>query len=94
LGPQYTIVTERTDKQTDRQRSDSTGRTFLQTVAQKLTLQSCHVPWSMVKVMVSDSVLFGGILGALTPKMESNINETPKRHIYAIYWFYWCLTYA
>ena len=31
---QYTNVTERTDRQTDRQRSDSIGRTVLQTVAQ------------------------------------------------------------
>jgi len=37
VWPQYTNVTDRTDRQTgqDRQRSDSTGRTVLQTVAQK-----------------------------------------------------------
>ena len=37
VWPQYTNVTDRTgqtDRQTDRQRSDSIGRTFLQTVAQ------------------------------------------------------------
>jgi len=40
IWPQYTIVTEdrQTDKQTDRQRSDCIGRTFLQAVVQKLTL--------------------------------------------------------
>jgi len=32
VWPQYTTVT---DRQTDRQRSDSVGRTALQTVAQK-----------------------------------------------------------
>jgi len=37
VWPQYTNVTERTgeDRQTDRQRTESTGRTVLQTVAQK-----------------------------------------------------------
>ena len=35
VWPQYTNVTDRTDRQTYRQRSDSIGRTVLQTVAQK-----------------------------------------------------------
>ena len=35
VWPQYTNVTDRTNRQTERQRSDSTGRTALQTVAQK-----------------------------------------------------------
>ena len=33
VWPQYTNVTDRQDRQTDRQRSDSIGRTVLQTVA-------------------------------------------------------------
>jgi len=35
VWPQCMNVTDRTDRQTDRQRSDSIGRTVLQTVAQK-----------------------------------------------------------
>jgi len=35
VWPQYTNVRDRTNRQTDRERSDSTGRTGLQTVAQK-----------------------------------------------------------
>jgi len=35
IWPQYTNVTDRQTGQTDRQRPDSTGRTVLQTVAQK-----------------------------------------------------------
>jgi len=35
ISPQYTNVTDRQTGQTDRQRSDSIGRTVLQTVAQK-----------------------------------------------------------
>ena len=34
IWPQYTNVTDRTDRQRDRQRTDSIGRTVLQTVAQ------------------------------------------------------------
>jgi len=36
VWPQYTNVTDRQTGQTDRQRTDSIGRTVLQTVAQKL----------------------------------------------------------
>jgi len=35
IWPQYTNVTDRQTYRTDRQRSDCTGRTVLQTVAQK-----------------------------------------------------------
>jgi len=35
VWPQYTNVTDRQDRQTDRQRTDSIGRTVLQTFAQK-----------------------------------------------------------
>ena len=35
VWPQYSNVTDRQDRQTERQRSDSIGRTVLQTVAQK-----------------------------------------------------------
>jgi len=38
VWPQCTNVTDRTDRQTARQRSDSIGRTVLQTVAQYLSL--------------------------------------------------------
>jgi len=41
VWPQYTNVTDRTDRQTDRQRTDSIGRTVLQTVAPKVILMSC-----------------------------------------------------
>jgi len=37
VWPQCTNVTDRTDRQTERQRSDSIGRTVLQTVAQKVS---------------------------------------------------------
>jgi len=41
VWPQYTNVTDRQDRQTDRQRTDSIGRTVLQTFAQK----SNFCPW-------------------------------------------------
>jgi len=55
IWPQYTNVTDRgqtdtTDRQTDRQQSDSTGQTVLQTFAQKIhaTVQQRVAPWPLI----------------------------------------------
>ena len=66
VWPQCTNVTDRTDRQ-DRQRTDSTGRTVLQTVAQKrfLPLLSNRCP-----------VLSVCNVGALWPNCWTDQNET------------------
>jgi len=56
VWPQYTNVTDRTGQdRTDRQRSDSIGRTILQTVAQKCRQTTVYVTVNITfKLLVED----------------------------------------
>ena len=75
VWPQYTNVTERTDRQ-DRQRSDSIGRTVLQTVAQK-RFAICY--WTVVLFILSvcDFGVFGQTVGWITVPLGSEVSLGP-----------------
>jgi len=70
VWPQYTNVTDRTDRQTDRQRSASIGRTVLQTVAQNfekfghVILEICEQTDRQTDIQTRSSQYFAPLQGS------------------------------